>query len=102
MSKEYSFTAKEESIECHGLDFLCLYGRHINGGFVAIINWGVAAELSAYGNDVGYNRRKILDALERSPDVGWLPSDEAARSAVARDLAQMLGERMSLLSEPPR
>ena len=102
MSREYSFIAKEESIECHGLDFLCLYGKHINGGFVAIINWGVAAELSAYNNSLRYNTDKILSALERSPDIAWLPSDETARSAVARDLAQMIGERMSLLSEPQR
>ena len=102
MSREFSFTAKEESISCHGLDFLCLYGKHINGGFVAIINWGVAAELSAYNNSLRYNTDKILSALERSPDIGWLPQDADARRAVARDLAQMLGERMSLLSEPPR
>ena len=102
MSREFSFTAKEESIECHGLDCLCLYGKHINGGFVAIINWGVAAELSAYNNSLRYNTDKILSALERSPDIAWLPSDPDARRAVARDLAEMLGERMSLLSEPPR
>lgn len=97
MGREHSFIAKEESISCHGLDFLCMYGKHINGGFVAIINWGVAAELSAYGNDVRYNTDKILSALERSPDVAWLPSDPDARSAVARDLAMMIGERIEQL-----
>lgn len=97
MSREHSFTAKEESIECHGLDFLCLYGKHVNGGFVAIINWGVAAELSAHGNDVRYNTDKILAALERSPDVGWLPSGKDGRKAIAHDLAQMIGERIGAL-----
>lgn len=97
MSRVYSLTAKEESIDCHGLSFLCVYGRHVNGGFVAIINWGVAAELSTYKHDTGYNHSRILDALERSPDVDWLPSDEDARSAVARDLAMMIGERIEQL-----
>lgn len=91
---EYRVTAKEESISCHGLNFLCIYGRHINGGYVAIVNWGVAAELSV-GNDITYDRNKILAALERSDDIAWLPSDPEARSAIARDLAVMIGNRIA-------
>ncbi len=49
--------------------------------------------------DDDYNRKKILDALERSPESGWLPSDPDARSAVARDLAQMLGERIRAMRD---
>ncbi len=97
MSKEIPFIGREESIDCHGLDFLCLYGKHINGGFVAIINWGVAAELSAHGNDVRYNTEKILAALERSPDVGWLPDSKDGRKSIAHDLAQMIGDRIKEL-----
>ena len=37
---EYKVTAKEENINCHGLSFLCVLGEHINGGYVAILNWG--------------------------------------------------------------
>lgn len=95
--KEYELTAKEESIDCHGLNFLCIYGKHINGGFAAITNWGVAAELSAHRSDLNYNRSKVLEALERSPEATWLPQDPEARSAVARDLAAMLSERISQL-----
>lgn len=94
MSREFNFIAKEESLTCHGLTFLCLYGKHINGGFVAIINWGVAAELSEHQSDLAYNHKKIMEALDRSPKIDWLPSDEDARSAVARDLAMMIGERI--------
>ena len=97
MNREFKLAAKEESIDCHGLNFLCVYGKHINGGFVAIINWGVAAELSSHGSDLSYNRSKILEALERSPDVAWLPTDEEARTAIARDLAVMIGERIEEL-----
>lgn len=91
---EYKVTAKEENINCHGLSFLCVLGEHINGGYVAILNWGVAAELSSHHNELDYNRKRILEALERSPYVSYLPSDEKTRSAVARDLAMMIGERI--------
>lgn len=90
----YKVTAREDNINCHGLSFLCVFGQHINGGYVAIINWGVAAELSAHRNELDYNRRRISDALERSPYSCYLPSDDDARSAVARDLAMMIGERI--------
>ena len=94
MSREYKVTAKEYDISCHGLSFLCVLGRHINGGFVAILNWGVSAELSVHRSDLEYNRQRVLEALERSPDVSWLPSDSEARSAVARDLAMMISDKM--------
>ena len=90
--KEYEVTAKEESIDCHGLSFLCIYGAHINGGYVSIMNWGVAAELSF--TEKGYNTEQILAALNRSPEQGWLPSDEEARRAVARDLGMMISGRI--------
>lgn len=99
MGIDYILTVKEESIDCHGLSFLCIYGKHINGGFVAIINWGVSAELSAHRSDLSYNRSKILEALERSPEVAWLPSDKEERSAVARDLAMMIGERIEEMNK---
>lgn len=92
---EYKVTAKEENLNCHGLSFLCVFGKHINGGYVAILNWGVSAELSAHRNELDYNRKKMLEALERSTYVSYLPSDEEARSAVARDLAMMIGERIA-------
>ncbi|MBR1383846.1 MAG: hypothetical protein IJ555_08570 [Ruminococcus sp.] len=95
--KEYELIAREESIDCHGLNFLCIYGKHINGGFVAIPNWGVAAELSAHQYDTDYNKGKLLSALERSPEEAWLPSDPDARSAIAHDLAQMIEQRIRQL-----
>lgn len=93
---EYKINAKEYSLNCHGLNFLCVLGQHINGGFCAILNWGVSAELASE-NDVRYNSKKILEALERSTEQAWLPSDEEARSALARDLAMMIGERITEL-----
>lgn len=92
---EYKLSAREFSLNCHGLNFLCILGTHINGGFVAIVNWGVSAELSSSRSDLTYILNCVLKALERSPDFNWLPSDVDARRAVARDLTMMIMDRMS-------
>ena len=42
----------------------------------------------------GLSFQRVLEALERSPYVSWLPSDKEARSAVARDLSMMIADRM--------
>lgn len=87
--------ALEYSIDCCGLSFLCIIGRHINGGFVAITNWGVAAELSAHPGDVGYNSDQIYEALSRSNDVAYLPRDNKARNMIAYDLAKAIDKVFS-------
>lgn len=94
MGKEYNVNAREENISCHGLSFLCIYGKHANGGYVALMNWGVAVELSIHVNDLEYNQRKILEALERSPYICYLPSGTDDRHALARDIAMMIISRL--------
>lgn len=53
--KEYDITAqyctndvKEISIDWNGNNYLVIYGKHINGGFFSIPNWGVSGELSSH------------------------------------------------------
>ena len=38
--------------------FLIIYGKHINGYFCAIPNWGVSCEMAEPSN-VGYNSEKL-------------------------------------------
>lgn len=38
--------AHELSIDTHGLNFLCIFGEHVNGGFISVMNWNVSAEIS--------------------------------------------------------
>ena len=104
MGKEFSVNAREETINCHGLDFLCIYGRHINGGYAALMNWGVAVELSASKNDLRYNQSKIREGFERVPShlTCYLPSDTDERTGLARDLAMMIMSRLSELPELPK
>lgn len=94
---KYDLIAKEESFNFHGLSFLCIYGKHINGGFVAITNWGICTELSFY-NSV-YNCSKILYDLERSIKSYLLPSSKEARYDIVSDLAELITELIMQLSD---
>lgn len=47
--------AKECSTSICGFHFLCIFGKHINGGFLAIPNWNICVELSDDINDFAYN-----------------------------------------------
>ena len=69
--------AQEISIDTHGL----------NGGFVAIPNWSIAAELAR--GEQGYNRTQIETALKYSKYAAmW--ADEQAQAEIAADLAAIL------------
>ena len=88
---DYTASSKEVSISCQGLNFLCICGIHINGGYVAILNWGVAAELSGSEYQDGYNCQKILAALRHSPLARSLPSDKVAKRDLIYEVAEFLG-----------
>ena len=53
--KELNITAQEISIDTHGLSFLCIFGTHINGGWCAILNFGVSCELAANSDSTSSN-----------------------------------------------
>lgn len=79
--------AQEISIDTHGLNFLCIIGEHINGCFVAIPNWSIAAELAR--GEQGYNAAQIENALNNSKYAAqW--ADEQAQAGIAADLAAAL------------
>ena len=56
-------TAKEINIDAGGYSFLCIFGEHINGGFLAIPNWNICVELSENKNDFEYNVSQIYIAI---------------------------------------
>ena len=43
-------------------NFLVIFGRHINGGFIAIPNHGICVEASSEGGDTFYNEERLLAA----------------------------------------
>lgn len=48
----------EQELQFNGCSYLVIFGRHINGGFIAIPNWNISAELSADGS-ILYNAEKL-------------------------------------------
>ena len=87
MKELQEIQAKEISIDTHGLNFLCIIGTHINGGFVAIPNWSIAAELAR--GEQGYNKAQIETALNNSKYAA-LWTDEQAQAEIAEELAGAL------------
>lgn len=85
--RKYIATVKEMSIDCGGLSFLTLCGRHINGAYVSFINFWVSAELAV--DDVYWNKVQIFEALKHSGD-SWLPKSDAALEKIAAELAETI------------
>ena len=50
----------EANLEANGSSFLVIYGKHANGYFIAIPNWGVCCE-AAEPSDTFYNAEKLRD-----------------------------------------
>lgn len=96
---EYEVTARELTFESHGFSFLCIFGTHVNGGYVAILNWGVSAELSSFDN--GYNFNRILEALRHSPNYAYLPVNEEIQTDIVYDLACMITVELSDTDDEP-
>ncbi len=69
---EQDFTANvkiffEHSLEINGCTYLVIFGRHINGGFIAIPNWNICCEASRYEDDTNHNYIHLVEAgLEKN------------------------------------
>lgn len=79
-------SAKEKTISAGGYSFLCIFGTHINGGFLAIPNWNICVELSE-ANDKDYNFCKIYDALCQNIFVTELKLSKEKIYAISNKLA---------------
>lgn len=51
----------EHDIEANGWSFLTIYGRHINGYFIAVLNWNICTE-AGEPDSVSYNTDKLIKA----------------------------------------
>lgn len=49
----------EITVEVNGNSYLVIYGKHVNGGFCCIPNWGVACEMSD-PEDTFYNQEALM------------------------------------------
>lgn len=65
----------EISVNACGHNFLIIYGHHINGWFISILNWNVCTEASN-PNDVYYNASKLEEILKYpDPKAHYLLAD---------------------------
>lgn len=60
----------EISVDCNGFNFLVIYGKHINGWFIAIPNWNICTEAS-HPDNIHYNAEKLSSVLKEKhiPDL---------------------------------
>jgi len=66
IKREYEISnAHEISVDWNGYNFLIIYGKHINGWFIAIPNWEVCIEASD-PTDTFYNSEKLAKALDKA------------------------------------
>lgn len=61
---------QEISVDWDGYNFLIIYGKHINGWFIAIPNWNCCTEAGQPTND-SYNTEKLSKVIdiENAPSV---------------------------------
>lgn len=68
MSSKYNSSYKvsgthEISIDHNGCNYLVIYGHHINGGFIAVPNWGISSEAGS-PEDIFYNTEKLSERFD--------------------------------------
>lgn len=59
------FGVHEISVDWNGFNFLIIYGKHINGWFIAMPNWKICVEATE-PSDCFYNARKLSDAFNNA------------------------------------
>ena len=52
----------EHFINLNGDDYLLIFAHHINGGLIAIPDWNICCEASAYCDDIVYNTSKLTNS----------------------------------------
>lgn len=67
----------EISVDFDGFSYLVIFGSHINGGFIAIINHGICCEASSPDN-ISYNVERLIRA-----GMARKPAQEVATSIAA-------------------
>lgn len=59
------YSVHEFSVDWNGFHFLVIYGKHVNGWFIAIPNWGICVEATE-PTDFCYNADKLSAAFDRA------------------------------------
>lgn len=87
LNSVYKTKTEEASIDACGYNFLCIYGSHINGNFISIINWNASAELSD-PNDIFYNSNSICEAIQAISELS------SCADEIAKEIAEAIQPRL--------
>ena len=79
-----SYTLFEFNVSINGYSYLVIYGRHINGGFCCIPNWGYGCEMGE-PMSIDYNAGKL-------ESVGL---DREVATAIAKAICKMMQFKMA-------
>lgn len=74
----------EISVDIGNFNYLVIYGKHINGWFISILNWNVCTEV-AQPEDIIYNTERLDCVLQN-----MLPRNMLEKFDVAYELAETI------------
>lgn len=92
IERKFKCNCKEMSIAHNGSSFLVICGKHINGAYCAFPKLNVAAELSGYDGDYGYNEKKLRLAFADCGDI-----DESTIAALSQAITDIIQELPDVL-----
>lgn len=84
--REFEATSREFTVDTEHLSLLCICGHHVNGSYLAILNLGISAELSPYG-DIGYNTARIAEAINSIGGSILLPQSSTGIEELSKEIA---------------
>lgn len=110
MDKEYEVNSREVSFITLGGCFQCVFGKLHYGsqGYVAIINWGVSAEIACdidvrdKVSAIKYNTEQIYKALSNSTTGQNYFHDDDTRYKISNELAEKIVSKMLVKSQKER
>ncbi len=95
IERKFKCNCKEVSISHNGISYLVIYGKHINGAYCAFPKLNIAAELSGYDGDYGYNEKKLHLAITDKEE--YLDNDTETVCALAHIITDIIRELPDVL-----
>ena len=95
IERRFKCNCKEVSVSHNGISYLVICGKHINGAYCAFPKLNIAAELSGYDGDYGYNEKKLHLAFTDKEE--YLGNDTETVCALAHLITDIIRELPDVL-----
>ena len=90
--RSFRCNCKEVNIKHNGKTYLVICGKHVNGAYCAFPKLNIAAELSGYDSDYGYNEKALCLAADGCADI-----DKEAAAALSKVITDIIQELPDVL-----